>query len=58
MTSAASNAHLATPTQQNGNQVANRNKPGFVSEQMIRTGVIPHQKHVLIGLEFWKLYQS
>jgi hypothetical protein len=40
------------------NQVANRNKPGFVSEQMIRAGVILHQKHVLIGLKFWKLYQS
>jgi hypothetical protein len=25
---------------------------------MIRTGVILHQKHVLIGLEFWKLYQA
>jgi hypothetical protein len=25
---------------------------------MIRAGVILHQKHVLIGLEFWKLYQA
>jgi hypothetical protein len=25
---------------------------------MIREGVILHQKHVLIGQEFWKLYQA
>jgi hypothetical protein len=59
MMPAAINALLATPTQQNEIKYwANRNKLGFVSEQMIHTGVILHQKHVLIGLEFWKLYQA
>jgi hypothetical protein len=40
------------------NQVANRNKPGFVSVQPIRTGVMLHQKHEFIGLEFWMLHQA